>query len=325
MTKKPRAIILAAGLGTRLGKLSDQLPKPLLPVCDIPLIRYAIALVRAAGVEELAINLHHHGALIQNTLGDGSAFGMRILYASEQTLLGTGGPLKRLAAFLTHNGSEPFFVVNGKILIDLDLDDVLRRHRATGALATLVVQPAANDTMGGVPSTIDSDAEGRITRILDAGAANQPNIFTGVHVIEPRLIDRLPEGVSDSVRQGYIPALLAGERLTAYPLRGYFFEHSNEERYLQGNFNALDGTANVKHLPGPLHGIAKSAHISEKARIDQPVLIGDNAHVGDGAVVGPYVVVGHGAEITPGTELSRCVVWPGVKVDGTHHGRILSS
>src|SRR5688572_21259398 len=136
----PRAIILAAGFGTRLGALSDERPKPLLPVANVPLIRYAIAHLRGHGITEIAINLHHRGELIEADLGDGSELGCAITYSREESILGTGGGLLKIRDWLTRGNREPFFVVNGKILTDVDLQAVIGRHRERDAVATMVVR-----------------------------------------------------------------------------------------------------------------------------------------------------------------------------------------
>src|SRR5262245_57381092 len=112
-----RALVLAAGLGTRLGALSDERPKPLLPVCDIPLIRYAVAPLGGDGVVEIAINLHHKGELIERELGSGADLGVSITYSHEPVILGTGGGIVKLADFLTDGGSRDFYIVNGKLLV----------------------------------------------------------------------------------------------------------------------------------------------------------------------------------------------------------------
>jgi NDP-sugar pyrophosphorylase family protein len=317
-----RALILAAGMGSRLGALSDERPKPLLPVCDTPLIRYAIELLRGHGITAIAINLHHHGSLIEKELGDGRELGVHITYSHEDALLGTGGPLKRLQRFLTHEGRQPCLVVNGKILIDVNLHAVVERHVSTGALATMVLKAGAAN---GVPANVEVSAQGSVTRILNAGTAGLHQcVFTGVHVLSPRFIQRLPDGVSDSVRQGYVPALLQHEHIQGFLIDDYFFEHSTPERYLQGNFNALDGTAHLKHPPGPLRGISPLAHLEPTARIEGPVLIGDDAHIAKDAVIGPYVVIGHDSFVGPGARLSHSVIWPGSWVRGEHHREIIT-
>jgi mannose-1-phosphate guanylyltransferase len=306
-----RAMILAAGFGTRLGALSDERPKPLLPVADVPLIRYAVALLRGHGVREIVVNLHHRGELIEADLGDGRALGVDIVYSREETILGTGGGIKRALPHLAPKGAddEPFFVVNGKLLIDLDLHDVLARHRAAGASATLVVRPDPEARRWGA---IDApDGGGPIRGLLGDGAF----MFTGVHVIEPALAARIPDGEACIVRQGYVPWLAAGVPLLAYQAGGYFMEHSTPERYLAGNFNVLRGVAHLRHPPGDLAGVDPTAAVDPTARVLPPVRIGAGAVIEAGAIVGPDVVVGAGARVARGVFLHRSVVWPGAVVE----------
>jgi len=296
------AMILAAGLGTRLGGLSDERPKPLLPVCDFSLIRYSISLLAGHGIVDLVVNLHHRGELISDELRDGSRLGVRVTYSRETEILGTGGGIRRA---LPHLGDEPFIVMNGKIVFDLDLDDVLQRHRASGALATLVVRRDADATKWGA---IDAPEEGgRIRGMLGAGDF----MFTGVHVLSPELVARLPDDGAERciVRQGYLPWLAEGVPIDAYVARGYFMEHSTPERYLTGNVNVLRG-ANLRHPPGPLVGVDPSAEVHPEAQLVPPVKVGPGAQIGAYAIVGPDVVVGSYAVVSAGMRLHRTILWP---------------
>lgn len=286
-----RALILAAGFGTRLGSLSDERPKPLLPVCNYALIRYAVALLRGHGVDEIAVNLHHRGQLIRDELGDG------FHYSEEETILGTGGGIVRLGDWLTRGGRDPFFVVNGKIVTDVDLGAVLAHHQATDAAATMVLREVPDAEKWGA---IETDDAGRVTRIIGQGRPGaHACMFTGIHVLSPRLLARLPAtGESDSIRQAYIPALLAGERVEGVRHAGYWHEHSTPERYLQGNWNLVSGAVTLPHPPGPLVAIHPSATVEA------------------GAVLGPRVVVGARSVVRAGARLDRVVVWPDSTVDG---------
>ena len=311
-----RALILAAGLGTRLGPLGGERPKPLLPVCDIPLIRYAVALLAGHGVTEIAINLHWKGELIERELGTGASMGVSITYSHEPVILGTGGGIVKLADFLTDGGARDFFVVNGKLLVDADLHALRARHERTHAVATMLVKEVPDAHKWGA---IETDRDGRVLRIIGKGPSTEPaahsSMFTGVHVLSPRLVDRLPtEGESDSIRQAYLPALEAGERIEGALHAGYFHEHSTPARYLEGNLNALYGRARLRYAPGPFIGVDASARVSEDARVIAPVRIGAGARIAAGAVIGPGVVVGAGAVVDAGVALERVVVWPNAHV-----------
>jgi NDP-sugar pyrophosphorylase family protein len=301
-------MILAAGLGTRLGPLSEERPKPLLPVADIPLIRYAASLLVGSGIHELVVNLHHLGDSITDELGDGSGMGATITYSREQTILGTGGGIRHA---LPQLGEEPFVVMNGKIVLELDLGAVLAQHRRTGALATLVVKADAQARRWGA---IDAPRHGgRIRQLLGDGDF----MFTGVQVLSPELVRRLPDDGAARciVRDGYVPWLAAKVPIDAYVMGGYFMEHSTPERYLEGNLNVLSGHVSLAHPPGPLVGVDPSAEVDPTARVLAPVCIGHGAHVGAGAVVGPAAVVGARAHIAPGVSVRHTVVWPDSRVE----------
>jgi NDP-sugar pyrophosphorylase family protein len=309
-------MILAAGLGTRLGELSDERPKPLMPVADVPLIRYAVALLAGHGIKEIVINLHHLGQQIADELGDGTRLGVMICYSREEQILGTGGGIRRALSLL---GDEPFVVINGKIVIDLDLADVLARHKESGAKATLVVRPDLEAQRWGA---IDAPPEGGpIRALLGVG----PHMFTGVHVLDPDLVARLPDDGMERciVRQGYVPWLDEGISLNAYVNTGYFGDHSTPERYLAGNFAVIRGAA-LRFPPAKLTGVEPSAEIHPEAQINPPVRIGPGARIGAYAVVGPDVVVGAYAQVGAGIRLARTVVWPKTHVRQDADGAIMT-
>ncbi|MBI4509805.1 MAG: NDP-sugar synthase [Deltaproteobacteria bacterium] len=300
-------MILAAGFGTRLGTLSDERPKPLLPVADVPLIRYAVALLSGHGIKDIVVNLHHRGELIERELGDGASLGVRITYSREKRILGTGGGIRRALHLL---GDSPFVVINGKILIDLDLTDVLAKHRASGAMATLVVRPDPDAKRWGA---IDAPPSGGPIRTLlgDGGF-----MFTGVHVINPELVTRLKDEDIEQciVRQGYVSWLAQGVPLFAHVARGYFMEHSTPARYLEGNLNVLRGKAVITHPPGELVGVDATARVAPSACIIPPVRVGPHAIIGSHATVGPDVVIGARSVVAENTVVRQAVAWPDTQV-----------
>lgn len=246
-----QAMILAAGRSTRLGALGVSLPKPLLPVCGYPAITYAIELCRRAELYDIVVNLHHHGDKVGQALGDGSRFGVRLRYSVEEELLGTGGGLWKARAMFAPG---PVLVINGKVAADLDLGAVISAHRraTTVTLATMVVR---EDPTPELWAPIGIRADGTVASIrgknapADRGAALGPRMFAGIHLIEPALLDRLPEGLSDVIGDAYIPALMDGGRIGTFTMEGYFAEHSTIDRYLAGNLDLLQDPG---RLPRPL-------------------------------------------------------------------------
>jgi mannose-1-phosphate guanylyltransferase len=309
-------MLLAAGRSTRLGALGARLPKPLVPVCGYPPIRFALSSLARAGLTDVVVNLHHHGDMIRAALGDGAAFGAAVTYSPEVELLGTGGGLAHARPLL---GAGPVLAMNAKVVADVDLHAVVQAHLASAADATLVLRedprarewgPIAADETGRIVSILGQGMEGGVTPV---GAVVE-RMFTGIQIVGPAILDRLRPVFCDTVRDGYIPALREGANIRAFVLDGYFAEHSTPERYLAGNLALLRDPGLLRFPPGPLDGIDATAFVDPTARLQPPVRIGAGAYVGPGAVVGPDVVIGAGASVTAGVRLSRAVVWPQVTV-----------
>jgi len=311
-------MLLCAGLSTRLGALGAERPKPMLPVCGVPILAYGIANLVAHGVTELVINTHHRADLIRREIGDGRQLGARIQYIHEAEILGTGGGLKHALPLLDPSGrDEPFLSCNGKLIFDVDLTALIEAYRAAdpALLGMLVVRR--------VPDALDWGAVdvqgGRVHDILGTGE----HMFCGVHVTRPSVVARLPAGEACMIRQGYLPWLRAGGLVRAFEHGdGYFAEHSTPERYLESN-RALLGGARLRHPPGRLTGVDPTARIHPTASIASPVKIGAVAMIGPGVEIGPDTVVGEGAVVT--ASISGAIVFAGARVESPGAGPIVSA
>ncbi len=231
-----KAMILAAGLGTRLRPLTNTIPKALIPLNDHPLIEYAIALCKKHGLTDLIINLHHLGNQIRETLGDGSRFDVTITYSEEREILGTGGGIKQMAE---HVGNESFWVINSDILSEVELSAVTVAHQQSGALATMVLRPhpiqSGSDER---PTALFIDDNSRIISTassseIDARKNGNPLMFTGLHIIDPRLLERLPDGFSCIFQAAYRPAIEAGEAIQGFIYNGYWRDLGTMAAYEQ--------------------------------------------------------------------------------------------
>src|SRR5450432_882198 len=310
-------MLLAAGRSTRLGALGAVVPKPLVPVCGYPAIAFGLAACARAGLGRAVVNVFHRGDLLRETLG-ASAHGVRLDYSVEAELLGTGGGLAHARPLL---GAGPVLVMNAKVVADVELASFVTSHEAAhatgGAVATMLVRDDPDARRWGA---ISADETGRVVGILDARSPRPPQgrvterMFTGIHVLEPALLDRLRPVVCDVIRDAYVPALLAGATIRAEVLGGYFAEHSTPERYLEGNLALLRDPSLVPHPPGPLVGIEPGAHIEPGARILGSCRIEAGAVVEAGAELGPEVVLGAGARVAAGLKVRGAVVWPGVAI-----------
>jgi NDP-sugar pyrophosphorylase family protein len=306
-------MLLCAGLSTRLGALGAARPKPMLPVCGMPIVAYGIANLVGHGITELVINTHHLGDVIERELGDGSQLGARIRYLHEPMILGTGGGLKHALPLLDPDRrDEPFLSANGKLIFDLDITALVTAYRAAGdLLGMMVVRRVADASSWGAVNV----QGGNVVDILGDG----DHMFCGVHVTRPSVMARLPDGQADSIRQGYLPWIRAGGRVAAYEnTTGYFAEHSTPERYLESNW-ALVAEARLRHPPGRTRGVDPTARIHPTASVVEPVKIGAGAVIGPDVTVGPYAIVGDGARVE--CDLARAVVWAGATVDRRNVGQ----
>jgi NDP-sugar pyrophosphorylase family protein len=216
-----KAMVLAAGLGTRLRPLTLDQPKALVDVAGRPLIAYDLLLLRRYGIEEVIINLHHHGDALRTALGDGSDYGLRIVYSPENPLLDTGGAIKNAEALL---GGDDFLILNGDTIIDLPLDTLIAAHRARGAAATLVLRHDAEQARYGL---VEIDSADRIRRFLgrptDVPVPLRAYMFAGVHIVSPRIFRYMPEVRAFSVTRETYPAMLAAEEaLYGLPFAGFW-------------------------------------------------------------------------------------------------------
>lgn len=299
-----KAMILAAGLGTRLWPLTEDRTKPAVPFLNKPLVAYAVEFVRRFGIRNIIVNLHHCPESVRDALGDGSAFDTSIQYSFESEILGTGGAIDKVRCLLE---DDEFVVVNGKIVTDIDLGAAIDQHRRRDALATLVVLPNARRERF---STVDCDHTGAILgfggypKPLAPGETGQdvpaPLMFTGIQVLSPRVFEYVPRGVfSHTTTDVYPPAIRAGERVQAFVASGTWREMSTVERYL-GESLACMRDRGENYVAGG------GCEIASDAVVEQSVLWRD-VRVESGAVV-RRSVLGDGVVIPRGMHVEQSVV-----------------
>jgi NDP-sugar pyrophosphorylase family protein len=224
----PRAMILAAGRGTRLRPLTDHVPKPLVRVAGRPLVAYGLGLLRANGITDVVVNVHHLRERIVAELGDGAAYGVRIRYSIETTLLDTGGGIRFAAPLLEdmlppdvrEPADSPIVVLNGDVVSEIPIREVVRFHRERGALATFVLR---DDPRAASYGLLGVDPQGRVRRFLGDGAPAaglRELMFASLHVLDPRIFGLMPASGPFSTMRELYPALFArGE-----PFYGYVYD-----------------------------------------------------------------------------------------------------
>jgi NDP-sugar pyrophosphorylase family protein len=300
-----RAIILAAGYGTRLWPLTVDRTKPAIPFLGKPLVGYVAEYLGRYGCREVVVNLHHRPESVRAALGDGSRFGVHLEYVEEETILGTSGAIDNARHLLD---GETFFAVNGKIVTDIDLTKALETHRRTGALATLVLLPNSRRERFSIVETLDGlvTGFGGMPAPLSAGDSEQddkrevPLMFTGIQILEPRIFDYIPRGVfSHSVTDVYPQAIAQNERVVAHIASGRWYELSTIPRYLDISLALLKDQ-------GTDVSLGEGCNISSTAEVRESVLW-DNVRVEDKARV-RRAVLGDGVVIPSGASVENAAV-----------------
>ena len=250
-----KAMVLAAGLGLRMRPLTLLRAKPVLPVLDRPLIAFTLERLARAGVREAVVNLHHLPETVRAALGSGRRFGLRILYVHEPEILGTGGGPRAVRECL---GRGEVLLVNGDMYFDFDLRELVARHRRSGAAATLALRRHPEP---GAYSTVVTDRRGRILSIAGkpAPAEGTLSMFAGIHVLDPRLLERLPAGVSDSVRDLYLPLLAEGGQLHGVRHAGAWYDFGRPSLYRDAQLRMLSGRGCGQLLVGRGARVAAAA------------------------------------------------------------------
>ncbi len=316
-----RAMLLAAGMGTRLLPFTNIIPKPLFPVLNTPLLNYHLHWMKHYHVQEVVVNLHHLAGNIEEMIGDGSRFGLRVSYSREPELLGTGGGIKRVQDIF----DETFVVANADILAHVDLKEALRFHRDRKAVATMVLKADPELLHLGA---IGIDGEGSICSFPHlTPIEKQPRIraaFTGVHIFEPSIFDYFPPEEVFCINMAVYPELIRKNAgAYGYCMEGYWSEIGTPARYFQANVDLISGKdehlrqkalAEAYQEISPRVWIAKTAVISKGVTFHPPVVLGYGCKLFQDARVGPEVIVGHNCRIGKGSKIERSLLWPDVEI-----------
>ena len=315
-----KAMILAAGLGTRMRPLTNHCPKPLLPLLLQPMLDHILAQLLRHGIHDVIINLHHHADQLVRWLGDGSRWGVHLTLSFEPEILGTAGALKRVEPLLR---DAPFFVLNADVLIDMDLQALWHWHCERPALLTMVLRP---DPAARSYGAVIVDADDRVRLINGRPSTHVPvtgeeMMFACVQVVDPQVLEHIPSNGFSMTTSDVYPALI--ERHAAvygYRYTGYWMDIGAPERYLQAHWDMLDGAlgdAWSQRLPAGSHVVLHPDDmppVASGVTFVPPVVIGPDVALAPDVCLGPYAVLSAGCRLASGAVVRDSVLWQGVQV-----------
>jgi mannose-1-phosphate guanylyltransferase len=301
-------MLLAAGLGTRLRPLTYELPKPMVPILGRPVMEHILRLMARHGFDDVVANLHYFPDLIRSRFGDGSDYGVRLVYSYEPELMGTAGGVGNVR---DHFGGETFLIISGDALTDVDLTALWEAHKRKGGIATLALKRVDDPSQLGV---VIVNEDGRIQGFQEKpdpaeALSNLGNC--GIYVFEPEIFDYFPEREFVDWAMDVFPRLLAEDvSFYGHEVEEYWNDVGSLEEYRQGNFDALEGKVRVD-MPGTGNG----RELPADAEIEGSVFIGEGCEIAAGVRLTGPVVIGAGSTIGENSALRDTIVWPRTEVD----------
>jgi len=304
-----RAVVMAGGEGTRLRPMTANQPKPLLPVVNRPILEHVFRLLRRHGLTETVVTVQFLAALVRNYFGDGEELGMQLEYATEEMPLGTAGSVRNARQAL---GDEPFVVISGDALTDIDLTALLRFHREKGALVTVALKSVPNPLEFGI---VIAGEDGRVERFLEKptwGQVFSDTVNTGIYVMEPEALDQVAPGEVVDWSADVFPALLSsGAPLYGYVADGYWEDVGTIESYVKVHADVLNGQVDLD-IPGfevsPGIWMGEGSDVDPEAVLKGPLQVGDYAKIEAAAELREFTVLGSNVVVKGGAFLHRAVV-----------------
>ena len=315
-----KAVILAGGEGTRLRPLTCNTPKPMAPILNRPFLEHMLSHLRGHGVDRAILTLCYLPDVIQSHFGDGQGMGTLLSYTLEEEPLGTAGAVKNVEQEL----DGAFFVLNGDIFTDMDLQDMIRFHRESGAMVTIALTQVEDPSAFGV---VETDASGRVLRFLEKpppGETTSDWINAGIYLVEPEALAHAPSGEFYMFERGLFPSLLEmGAPVYGYRSRSYWVDLGTPASYMKVHRDMLPKAArNADYSQSSVHPSArvsgatllgKGCSIGPGAVIEGPAVLGDGCTVGEGAKIADSILW-KGVAIGPGASLNGCIVGDGASV-----------
>jgi len=319
-----KAMILAAGKGTRVRPITHVLPKPMIHLVRKPVMEFIVEHLRAHDIKSIMVNTSHLAPVIEEYFRDGDRFGVQMAYSFEGDLIGgqiegkaigSAGGMKKIQDF-SGFFDETFVVLCGDALVDIDFAQVLRFHRDRKSIATLVLRDVPLDDVSKY-GVVQTDASGRIVRFQEKPTRDQAvssTINTGIYVFEPEIFQYIPSGVEFDIGGQLLPELVrSGQSIFGITLPFAWLDIGSVPDYWEATGLLLRGKVAGFTMPG--NEVRPGVHCGinvqvawDRVRIEGPVYIGSSTSVGDGAtIIGP-TVIGSGCVIQPGATLRECIL-----------------
>lgn len=322
-TKGMKAVVLAAGVGSRLDPLTTQLPKPMAPVANRPMLEHLLLLLQRHGITDVYSNLHYLPDSILNYFAQGYKTTSTPKFELEKVLSGDAGGVR---LFAKHLSDGTFLVVMGDLVTDTDLDYIVGEHKRSGAIATIGLKKVADVSQFGV---VVQDSQRLITGFQEKPTPDEALshlVSTGIYVLEPKVFEHIPSSGAFGFGRQLFPLLVKqGLPVLGVEIKGYWSDAGTIKQYQLSNFDALEGHINIS-LPGSKVSLGDStgwigegSKISPKARVQGLLMVGKNSTIGDGVEIRGRVIIQDNCVIDPGAYLEDTIVWSNTEIHSGAH------
>jgi mannose-1-phosphate guanylyltransferase / phosphomannomutase len=311
-----KAVIMAGGFGTRIQPLTASVPKPMLQVLNVPMVEHILQRVKEVRITEIVILLFFKPEVIKKHFKEGKKWGVNISYITPDSDFGTAGAVGQAREILQ---GEPFIIISGDLVTDFDLKKIIAFHEAKKSLLTITLTPVENPLQFGVVIT---DENGQIVRFLEKpswGEVFSDTINTGIYVLEPEILEYIPQSGAYDFSKDLFPALMQDEvKLWGCKIEGYWRDVGNPQSYRDVHKDILGGAIQFD-LPGKLvryesgNLYTKTDHLPANLTVVGNVVIGKNVEIGYGVTLEQSCIADN-VEISENSILKRCVVWDGVSI-----------
>jgi mannose-1-phosphate guanylyltransferase/phosphomannomutase len=322
-----RGVIMAGGFGTRLKPLTINRPKPMVPVANRPIMEHIVTLLKCHGITDLVAILYFQPEHITSYFGDGAAFGVSMKYVTADADYGTAGAVRNAGDLIL---DDRVIVISGDVLTDFDLGAAIRSHEERGAEATIALTSVENPLAFGI--VIVDEQSGRIERFLEKptwGEVFSDTINTGIYILEPSALQRVPPRTNVDFSKDLFPQLLRERAgLFGHIAEGYWRDIGNIDEYRVAHRDVLQGRVRIdfagerQERAGSTLWLGPDVRLGTNVTVQGTVVLDRDVHIGDDAVL-DNVVIGAGAEIGDGAELREVVLWEGCRLG--RRGRIAES
>ncbi len=306
-----RAMVMAAGYGTRLEPLTMAVPKPMMPIANKPCMQHNLELIRKHNIKEVVCNIHYHPEQIENYFFDGEELGISLSYSYEENLMGTAGGVRRMGREIL-NIDNTFVVMSSDALTDINLRKMVDYHKSKGAIATIALAPVEEVTQFGVVVLNDDHSVKAFQEKPKQEEALSNLVNAGIYVFEPEVLDMIPEGEFYDFGKQLFPMLIEKKKgLFGYKMIDFWSDVGTLDAYIKANMDLMHGRVRVG-IPGKKISkniwCGKNTKVAKTAHFDGSVILGDRCVVEDGVRL-KNVVVGDRTVISKNSKIEKSVIW----------------